>query len=195
MLSRLSSNPFKKAFCIFLSLFQNLAFSLEPHFTNPNNKETIQFEKDIAYFFEAKHTKEIKAAYIKGITQYEHSKRLNVDQIKMLVIPDLIQAYKIIQKETSLKFNPEKAANLEFNLIHAQATHASFEKITSIMTALYEEVFNTQNEHVRNAALLRTFLYQYKIQQLINHQKLDQDDMDLLRMIAKQSERELHVAQ
>ena len=57
------------------------------------------------------------------------------------MIKPLKNAYEEIQAQTSLKFDSNKAAQYEFELILAQAKEDTFEAIYQIMNNLYKEVF------------------------------------------------------
>ena len=77
-------------------------------------------------------------------------------------------------------------------MILAQSKRASFEDIYNIMVALYKEMFQSDANGVQKAALLRTFLYQYKIRLLSFDEHLSDADIQLLIDIAKRSEEELN---
>lgn len=108
------------------------------------------------------------------------------------MLPDLEKAYGEVKKQTSLRFDSKKAALHEFDLILAQSKRASFENIYEFMLDLYREMFQSEGRGVQKAALLRTFLYHYKIRLLSFDDHLSDADIQLLIDIAKRSEEELN---
>lgn len=154
--------------------------------------EMLQFEKEIAYFYGASDPERIANHYLDALKQLEILGINASDEVlakKML--PALVQAYTEVSKQTQLKFDINKAAKLELALILSQARKASFEKIQIIMQGLYKEIFKSDLFSIHKAAMLRTFLYQYKINVLQNEDALTENDKKLMLLLAKMSEEEL----
>lgn len=163
-----------------------------PLFTWPDSKALMQFEEEIGYFFGAQNRKDIKRNYLKAIEVFELPRKDRPQEtLGAQVVPYLLEAYLLISSETGLIFNPEKAAHLEFDLIVAHSQRSPFEDILTIMMALYGEVFQSSGHHIKKAALLRTFLYQYKIHLLERGPDLEDTDIQLMKSLAQQSEKAL----
>lgn len=162
-------------------------------FIKINSNNFIQFEKEIAFFYFAKNTRNIEKHYIQAITKFENAKtqQSNITELQKATIPDLVQAYLEVQSETSLNFDLNKVAKLEFNLIYSQYMQENFEHIKEIMIKLYETIFGINNLYITKAAMLRTFLYQYKTKVASENKGLYENDIILLKSIAKTSEKEL----
>ena len=162
-------------------------------FTKVNSDKVLKLESDIAYFYGVEERKLVAQHYMQAIKILDTegaSSDKKVLRDKML--PDLEKAYVEVKKQTSLRFDPQKAAAHEFDLVLAQSQRASFEDIYEIMVNLYKEMFQSENSGVQKAALLRTFLYQYKIRLLSLDDHLSDADIQLLMDIAKRSEEELN---
>lgn len=155
-------------------------------------EKMIQFEKEIAYFYGAKNPEIIAQYYIEAIKRLE---KLGIQTkeatIKNEMLDLLTKAYEEVQIQTLRKFDPKKAAEHEFQLILAQAKGETFETIYKIMCNLYTEVFATHPEAIQKAAMLRTFLYKYKIS-LQKNNTLSLEDQNLLRAMAKESDQILN---
>lgn len=160
-------------------------------FTDTKSDAILQFEQEIAYFFEAENPKPIKEHYINAIGIFTAAKYQSQQTISGLVTPYLVSAYTEIQKQTGLNFSIETAARYEFDLIWAQSQKCSQEDIREIMVKLYTEIFQTTNDAIEKAARLRTFLYSYKIAVQSMAAGLQDSDVALLKAIAQQSEQEL----
>lgn len=155
-------------------------------------EKVMQFEKEIAYFYGAKNPEIIAQYYIKAINSLEKlGIQANETTLKKEMIDPLIKAYEEVQIQTARKFDPNKAAEYEFQLILAQTKGDTFETIYQIMTNLYHEVFSSHTEAIQKAAMLRTFLYKYKIS-LKKNNTLSIEDQNLLRAMAKESEQTLN---
>lgn len=162
-------------------------------FTQPNSDNIMQFEKDIAYFYGANDPAKISQNYIKAIQEFERlGTNANKELLKHAMLEPLKNAYEEIQAQTPLKFDSNKAAQYEFELILAQAKEETFETIYQIMNNLYKEVFQSSAIAVHKGAMLRTFLYKYKISLLKKSNILTNEDQTIMRAIAKESEQELN---
>lgn len=152
----------------------------------------MEFEKNIAYFYGAKNPDLIAEPYLKAIQELE---RLGLhgddEQLEMSMLPSLKEAYAEVQKQTQLNFNIDKAAHYEFHLIISQAKRAPFELIYNIMKNLYQEIFQAHTIQIHKGAMLRTFLYKYKLSLLNNEKSLTCGDRAIMLSIAKASEQEL----
>jgi hypothetical protein len=156
------------------------------------SSEMLQFEKDIAYFYGASDPQRIASHYLEALKQLELLGINTSDEIlEKKVLPALIQAYTEVSKQIHLEFDINKVAMLELSLILSQARNESFEKIKKIMQDLYKEIFKSDLFRIQKAAMLRTFLYQYKVSILQNENTLSENDKNLMLLIAKMSEEEL----
>ena len=137
---------------------QNINFSMI------EAEDMEQFERSIAYFFGAKNIGPIADAYV-GALQVLEELRVNASQQERTekMLPFLEKAYQEIKSQTSLEFDIRQAAVLELELILAQSEQSDFERINQIMVDLYELIFRSKSFDIRKAAMLRTFLYKYKI--------------------------------
>jgi hypothetical protein len=162
-------------------------------FTKVNSDKVLKFESNIAYFYGVEDRKLVAQHYIQAIKILETEGATSDKKVlRDKMLPDLEKAYEEVKKQTSLRFDPQKAAAHEFDLILAQSQRALFEDIYEIVVKLYKEMFQSENNGVQKAALLRTFLYQYKISLLSLHDHLSDADIQLLMNIAKRSEEELN---
>lgn len=154
--------------------------------------EMQQFEKDITYFYNAPNPDNISKHYLEALKQLES---IGVDagnqELEVKMLPHLENAYSEILRQTQLEFNAKNAARLELDLILSQAERRPFEYIYQSMVKLYQEVFGSNNINIHKAAMLRTFLYQYKISLLQNEVSLTVNDKMVMQSIAKASEHEL----
>lgn len=155
--------------------------------------EILAFEQEIAYFYGVPHPNSVAKHYETALKQLEILGENASDQkLEASVLPFLVLAYEEVSKQTSLIFNIESAAKIELSLILAQAQKASFEEISTIMQNLYKTVFNSDVYAIHKAAMLRTFLYQYKITVLQNEKQISEDDKNLMLLLAKASEEALN---
>lgn len=162
-------------------------------FTQLNSDRIFKLESEIAYFYGAKECEVVAQHYMQAIKTLEtEGVSVNKETLRDKMLPELEKAYGEVQKQPSLCFDPKKSALYEFELILAQSQRASFEKIYEIMVNLYKEMFQSEGSGVQKAALLRTFLYQYKIRLLSLDDHLSDADVELLIRIAKRSEEELN---
>lgn len=162
-------------------------------FTQPDSDKIMQFEKDIAYFYGANNPEKISQHYIQAIQEFEQlGINTKEELLKRAMIDPLKKAYEEVQAQTSLKFDSNVAAQYEFELILAQAKEASFETIYQITNYLYNEVFQSNATAIHKGAMLRTFLYKYKISLLKKSNTLTEEDQNIMRAIAKESEQELN---
>ncbi|MBP9692542.1 MAG: hypothetical protein KBD90_04335 [Alphaproteobacteria bacterium] len=161
-------------------------------FTKLNSDKVLKLESEIAYFYGATERELVAQHYMQAIKTLE-KEGISSDKksLRDKMLPDLENAYREVKKQTSLHFAPQKAAVHEFDLILAQSKRASFEDIYNIMVDLYREMFQSESSGIQKAALLRTFLYQYKIRLLSLDEHLSDADIHLLIDIAKRSEEEL----
>lgn len=162
-------------------------------FTRVQSEEILKLEEEIAYFYGVKEPKLVADYYIKAVKVLEENSAIfDAHILRGKVQPFLEKAYTEVKNQTQLKFDTKKVASYEFDLIQAQSKRAMFENIYDIMVDLYKEVFQSNDHAIQKAALLRTFLYQYKIRLLSFDKFLSEDDISLLKIIAKRSEDELN---
>lgn len=162
-------------------------------FTKINSEKILKLEEDIVYLFGAPEPKRVVPHYMQAIkTLEEISAASDEDALREKVLRFLENAYAEVKKQTSLTFDITKAASFEFALIRAQSRKAAFESIYNIMVDLYTEIFQSDQPGIQKAALLRTFLYIYKIRLLTLDNYISDEDIHLLKSIAKRSEDELN---
>lgn len=162
-------------------------------FTKPHDKQIMQFEKEIAYFYGAENPESIAHYYLEAIQRLE---KLGMDAEKNILahtmLPLLKEAYAQVQKQTSLHFDLDTAAQIELELILAQAKEEPFEHIYHLMLKLYATVFRVPEKNFYKSAMLRTFLYKYKISVLKADSCLSEEDLTLMLSMAKISKEELN---
>lgn len=175
----------------FINRLENLS-KLRASLTQLNPGKILDLEKEIAYFYGAQNPERIVYFYISAINEFEKlGVKADEKALKKVMIEPLKQAYMEVQSQTSLNFNPEKAAQYEFKLILAQAKEETFEAINKIIFNLYNEIFQSNSIAVRKAAMLRTFLCKYKMALLKSGSVWTEGDKTIMRAIAKESEKEL----
>ena len=161
-------------------------------FSKVDSEKMMQFEIDIAYFFGIKDPSIVSSHYIRAINELERlGPDANVDELTLAMIGHLEEAYQEIKFSTNLDFNVSQAARHELRLLVAQANNDSFDTINTIMIELYQEIFNTTDINTQKGAMLRTFLYKYKVK-FLKEDNLSSEDLTLLSVIAKASENELN---
>ena len=158
-------------------------------FTDITSKEIQNFENEIAYFFGARERQKIAKHYQKALQVFETlNKSSNSIETNNAMKPYLIKAYREVSHQTGLSFDVQKAATYEIKLINAQAYKTSGKNIANIMTDLYKIIFDTDRYEIRKATMLRTFLYQYKIDVLQSGHKLSKYDKAMMISLARESE-------
>lgn len=162
-------------------------------FTQSDSDKMVQFEKEIAYFYGAKNPELIAKHYLKAIEKLEQI-GIQVDNnlLEKSMLHHLKEAYQEVRNQTHLKFDIDKAAKYEFQLILAQTKEEPFEKIYHIMVNLYKEIFHSDKLDIHKGAMLRTFLYKYKLSLLKKNNTLSDSDQDLMLAIAKASKKALN---
>lgn len=179
-----------KVVVLFFSILVNTKSN--PVTFTSQSEQILNLEAELAYCYGIANPSLAAEPYMKAIQILEQSKKpLNRTLLQKEMLPLLEQAYTEIRKQRAFSCDVKKAALYEFDLILAQAERASFESICNIMVKLYNEVFQTHSPAIEKAAMLRTFLYKYKIQLLSYSNKLSLSDIELLKTIAKASEKEL----
>lgn len=152
-----------------------------------------EFETQIAYFFGVADKTPVVSAYVEALKKLEE---IGVDApillLEKALLPHLETAYREISRQRNLNFDVHQAAKLELKMILGNATGASFETVQEIQTRLYTLVFQSDHPLIKKAALLRTFLYQYKVHVLKTEGKIAPSDQRLLLSIAKTSENYLN---
>jgi hypothetical protein len=152
--------------------------------------EMTKFETEIAYFFGTPNPDAVAHHYLKAIALMNN--KSGSERSKEAILAHLTDAYREVAKQTSLSFDSRKAAEHEYDLIVAQAEQKSFEDICSIMVNLYKTVFGQSMPQIEKAAMLRTFLYQYKTRLLSSGVPLSINDKALMVSMARASEYELN---
>ena len=160
-------------------------------FSKPESENIESLEKQLAYIYGVQEPEKIFTHYIRAIqyldsNEYEALENSARDDHMLL---HLRAAYEEVKQQSDLSFQTDKVAELELSLILAQAQRKSSETIQQIMIALYQTVFDSQSDTILKAAMLRTFLYQYKIALLNCHTQLTQEDQQFLLNISHESKR------
>jgi hypothetical protein len=138
-----------------------------PIFADLSTEKLVQFEKDLAYDFGVPFPQPILKAYGEALAFLELSHGRTALENGMF--SHLTLAYQEIADQNGWTFDVEFAAESEMALILAQARKHSQHKIESIMTILYQTVFEKASsykkfdETIKEAAQLRTKLYQEKV--------------------------------
>lgn len=154
--------------------------------------DILEFEQAIAFFYGAKNPDKMAHHYLAAIKQLE---KLGIDANDNLlveqVLPFLVKAYQEVLMQTDLIFDVDKAARYEMAVILSQARKAFFEDIYTAMLNLYQEVYNSDAFSLQKAAMLRTFLYQYKIAVLQPDKTLSENDKKIMIAMANLSAEQL----
>lgn len=135
-------------------------------------------EKKIAYFYGLTDLSKVSDFYLKAYQWVTYSSS-SKEEVKQQALPMLECAYQQVIDQSLLKFNVQQAAALEFDLIWANHSKASYEARVGVTKKLYALVFNQPESHFIRPACLRVFLYQLK-GQLIEHHLLDLDTAQCL---------------
>ena len=161
-------------------------------FSDPLSPQMLEFEKEIAYFFGVQETQLVAQHYIQAVQLYEKLCTKCTDQeIQQQLLPHLIGAYTEIAKQLKRQFDIEKAANLEFDLFMVFNRCTSFEASCEILVNIYQTVFHTISPQIYKAAMLRTFLYQYKNEVFKQTGHLSDADREIMLSLAEASKSEL----
>lgn len=123
------------------------------------------FESLIAYFYGVKDEKLLVEPYLKALNKLEALDTNDSEQLKREMLPYLEEAYRSIAQQRNWDFDIEAAAFLEFQIILGNADGTSFDIVEELMVQLYSTVFRSDSPLIKKAAMLRTFLYQYKAKQ------------------------------
>lgn len=146
------------------------------------------FEKKLAYYFGAKNPEPIIEAYVKALKKLEEiGSHSPMHILEQELIPPLEEAYKIISEQKGLHFEAHRAAELELKIILGNANGASFETVQNFMSQLYTHVFQSTSRNIRKAAMLRTFLYQYKVDVQKREKTISDAEMKMLISLSETS--------
>lgn len=146
------------------------------------------FEKKIAYYFGTKNPEPIIASYVNALKKLEAiGSRSSLQILEKELIPYLEEAYKEISEQRAWDFDVRQAAKLELQIILGNANGLNFETIQDLMSQLYALVFQSSSPNVRKAAMLRTFLYQYKVDVLKREKNISETEMNLLISLSETS--------
>lgn len=154
-------------------------------------KKILALEKEIAFFFGVNEPELVSKHYIEAIKLLDKRAHVSEVRLKILMLPHLLAAYAEVKRQTCFRFDVQKAASLELDLFIANISNAPFEKEYELLVDIYSEVFGKITDQIRNAALLRTFLYRYKNHLMSLDKPLSNDDIDFLKSIAEKTEVEL----
>lgn len=137
--------------------------NVEKSLTDPLSLEMLQFEKDIAYFFGVKDQELVAKHYVRAVELYELLKaELSEQKMQEQLLPHFILAYQEVAKQTGRDFDIKKAAHLEWELAMVFDRGLSFEASCQILVEIYQTVYQESSPQIDKAAMIRTFLYQYK---------------------------------
>lgn len=139
----------------------------------------IPFETEISYFFG------IKDPYLIASIADLYFNIFSQTHEEMLAT--LNQVYQKIQTLVPWKFNAEKAAKLEQDIIYAFRDMASLESLICLYKQIYAVIFNQQEENFDKIAQLRAFLFFYK-ENIERTSPLTIQDKDFIISIARLSE-------
>lgn len=91
-------------------------------------------------------------------------------------MPYLEKAYQLVALQRNWHFDTQLAAQIELKIILGNINGAPFEDIINHMVQLYALVFQSDFPQILKAAMLRTFLYQYKAEVLRKEKIISQKD-------------------
>lgn len=144
-------------------------------FSMVEEKSMEAFEKEIAYFYGVSNPKPAVEAYVEALKKLETIGSNNsIDLLEQEILPYLEDAYNYFAQQRNWNFDIPHAAQIELQIILGNANGSSFETIQDLMTQLYTVVFQSHSPNIRKAAMLRTFLYQYKVAVLKREQRISQ---------------------
>lgn len=170
-----------------------MSHSPDIQFSMIEKKSMEEFEKDIAYFFGVNNPKPVIESYVQALKKLEEmGSHCSLNLLKQEIVPYLENAYKEIAQQRNWEFDTHQAALLELQIILGNANQASFENVQNLMIKLYTLVFQSDSPLIRKAAMLRTFLYQYKVNLLKKEQDISQEDQHVMLSLAKTSEKYLN---
>lgn len=187
-------------FCTKFLFISMLAFGLleanqksEIQFSMVEDKSMEEFEKTIAYFFGTSQPEVIKEYYVKALKKLEEiGSDSPISLAEREVTPYLEEAYKEIARQRNWDFNPSQAAVLELKIMLCYVKGENFDTIINLMIELYAHVFQSDSNNIHKAAMIRTFLYQYKVDLLKKEQKISQEEMKMMISLARTSEQLLN---
>lgn len=146
------------------------------------------FEAEIAYFFGVSDKTPVVQAYISALKKIEE---LGFDGplslLEKEVVPYLEIAYKSIALQRGWDFDAHLAAKMELQIILGNERESPFENVKNLMIDLYSLVFQSDSISLYKAAMLRTFLYQYKANIQKQEMKIPLKDQRIMLEIAKES--------
>jgi hypothetical protein len=158
------------------------------HFTRPDSEKILKLEEEIVYLYGAPEPQKVASHYMQAIkTLEEISATTSEEQLREKTLPFLVNAYAEVKAQTALQFDVLTAASYEYDMISAQSRKAGFEDICAIHVRLYQEIFQSKDPAIEKAAMLRTFLYQYKIRLLSREDHVSNEDISLMKQLAKRS--------
>ncbi len=168
---------------IFLHPFEAPAMhnSHDVQFSLVEEPKMEDFEKKLAYYFDVNDPEPIIEAYVRALKKLERiGSQTSINVLEQELIPSLEEAYIEIAEQKGLRFDPHQAAKLELQIILGNANGASFETVQNNMSQLYAHVFQSTSPNIRKAAMLRTFLYQYKVDVLKREKGITDAEMNML---------------
>ncbi len=116
------------------------------------------FEAEIAYFYGVPDKKPLVEAYLAALEELRY---LDGEDTKN-ALSLLEKAYQSVAQQRNWEFDTKKAAELELQIILGNMRNASFDTVMNLMKELYTTVFQSNTFLIEKAAMMRTFLYQYK---------------------------------
>lgn len=152
---------------------------------NPGKAKT--YEEEFAYFFGVKNEQPVAEAYFAALQKLNTIELDSTAVLEKEVLPYLEKAYKSVAAQRNWTFDTHLAAKLELQIILGNLRGSDFEDVQNLMVQLYELVFQLDSPLIAKAAMLRTFLYQYKTSILKTGQQLSLDDLKILLEISKAS--------
>ncbi|MBX9923648.1 MAG: hypothetical protein K2Y01_06020 [Rhabdochlamydiaceae bacterium] len=126
-------------------------------------EDGADFEAEIAYFFGVGNTISVIESYTNALkTLEELGADSSAELLEREIVPYLEEAYRSIAQQRGWGFDMHLAAQMELQIILGNANGSSFEVVKNLMVQLYALVFESDLPCIQKAAMLRTFLYQYK---------------------------------
>lgn len=184
-------------FMIFITvsgdLFSESIKSSQSNFSMIEQERQEAFETEIAYFFGVADTRPVVQAYIGALRRLETlGHNCSSAVYEQEIIPFLEMAYRSIAEQRNWYFNTHAAAQIELQIILSNLTGTSFDTVKNLMVQLYTLVFQCYCPQIEKAAMLRTFLYQYKTEVLKKERRLSWQDQKLIVEIANLSKNYLN---
>ncbi|MDP1835741.1 MAG: hypothetical protein Q8K75_07415 [Chlamydiales bacterium] len=154
--------------------------------------DTDTFEQELTYFFGVSDEEPVVRSYMAALQQIELIGLDSIDLLEQKMLPHLEKAYQSVAEQRKWNFDIQVAAKIEFQIIVGNCKGSSFEGVCNLMIQLYNLVFQCNSPLIQKAAMLRTFLYQYKVHLLKDDSEFSQQDQRIMLELTQTSKKFLN---